>query len=267
MSPIQIIGVLNLTPDSFSDGGRFTTADLAIKEATKLLEEGADIIELGADSTRPGSVCVGIEEEWTRLSPVLSELSGKCRLSIDTHHAEIARRASDFNISFINDITAGADKEMFRVVAPTTASIILMYSQAIYAHTFGAALRGDLIETILGFWRERVDSAYRAGISKERIVLDPGMGAFISDDASKSFELLNRFSELTKMELPLMLGVSRKGFWRAISDLSAQERDPLSALAALLIAQRLNGNNVLYIRTHNVRMQRDFFKAARMLCK
>lgn len=250
----KIVGILNVTPDSFSDGGKFFSGPSALIHAKQLQEQGADIIEIGGDSTRPGSVCVGLEEEWRRLEPVLNGLPEGVVVSVDTHHASTAERALESGASIINDISAGHDPRMFEVVAQHAARIVLMYSRLAAPHAFADEKSGDIVALASDFLLNKVELALAAGIKRENIILDPGMGAFISTTPQRSFELLTRFSELQNLGFPLMLGVSRKKFLKREGESSVAERDHLSAQWSKTVLDALPSSQVVYIRAHNVEL-------------
>jgi len=250
-APYKIVGILNLTPDSFSDGGSFYPAEKALEQAGRLRAQGAVIIELGGDSTRPGSVCTGWQEEWRRIEPVLKGLADGVVVSVDTHHASTAERALDSGARMINDISAGQDPRMFELVAQHAAQIVLMYSRLAAPHVFADEAPGDIIALASDFLLNKVELALAAGIKRENIILDPGMGAFISASPERSFELLTRFSELQSLGFPLMLGISRKGFLKRDGENSPVERDEDSALWSRKVLKSLPPSQLVYLRVHN----------------
>ncbi len=249
---LKLVGILNLTPDSFSDGELYSRPEIAIRQAEIMLLEGADFIELGADSTRPGSECVGVEEEWKRLFPVLSKLGGKMPLAVDTHHSEVARRALEFGVEIVNDVSAGQDPAMFSVLASSKAKLVLMYSRCIKPHQFGSERGGDLLSSISSFLLDKANLAIEAGVDRSLIVLDPGMGAFLSDNPERSFELLRRFDELAGLDYPLMLAISRKGFTKIDNETDLRERDDRSVALALGVLEKTKLPWPVYLRVHNV---------------
>lgn len=250
---VSLVGILNITPDSFSDGGRFDSAAAAITAGEKLIEQGADWLDIGGDSTRPGSVCVGPEEEWRRIGPVVTELAPRFSVSVDTHHAAVAEQALAVGAQMINDVSAGHDPQMFSVVASNNAKIVLMYSRCPRPHEFGPAPAGDVISAIRIFFENRIDAALRAGVRREQLILDSGFGAFLSEDPKVSFEVAERYGELAEFGLPLMIGVSRKGFLKRAGELSPTDRDPASAQLAADIVKRLPVNQSVLVRSHSIR--------------
>ena len=259
-SQTRIVGVLNVTPDSFSDGGKFFSPQQAIDRAFELVEEGADIIDIGAESTRPGSQPIGLEEEWKRLAPVLEGIGGKLIVSLDTYKAEIARRGAELGVQIINDISAlRADQEMGEVIADRELTLVMMYSkeQGSAPHaTHGDILYRDIAEEISGFLRERIKHALNAGISEQRIILDPGIGLFVSNKPEVSWELLRRVDELKSLGFPLYVGASRKGFLNTPFNLEPEDRDPVSALISGYLVEK----GVQYLRVHNVKMTKNFLQ-------
>jgi len=248
-------GILNVTPDSFSDGGHYFDVASALTHAEKLLDDGADVIDIGADSTRPNSRCVGEDEEWRRLEPVVNALAGKMALSIDTHHAAVAERALRSGARGINDISAGADPNMFRVVREFGGELVLMYSRCPAPHNYVQSQEVFSFDEIIHFFQERVECALREGVPQEKLILDPGMGAFIGGPKN-SWYVLSQLSRLDMFGLPILLGVSRKGFLKAQDDDTPESRDAASAVAALLSS--LSCSSPVYVRTHNVAMTRRF---------
>ena len=251
---IKFVGIVNVTPDSFSDGGKYFSVDQASKQINKLLSEGASFIDIGADSTRPGSECVGSPEECRRIEPILKHCKNLA-FSIDTHNSETVSRLVKYRPQFINDVSAGNDPKMFEIVASNKLGIILMYSRCSEPHRFDRMHSGDIINIISDFLIKRVNLALQVGIRKENIILDPGMGGFVSSDPKDSYKLLERFSELEQLGYPLMLGVSRKKFIAAKTE---PELDSNSAKLALNVYRQLS-SQTLYVRCHNVEIHRNIF--------
>ncbi|MCO6432082.1 MAG: dihydropteroate synthase [Deltaproteobacteria bacterium] len=263
-SPL-LVAVLNLTPDSFSDGGMFSETDGALSRARELILEGACCVDIGGDSSRPGSKCTGPEEEWIRIEPVVSILANEISLSVDTHHSEVARKAIKAGAKWINDISAGADAEMFSVVAESSAKIVLTYTRCPKPHLFEDEPQGDIIQIISNFFERRMQAAVAAGIDEQQIILDPGMGAFIARHNEVSFELLTRFGELNSFGRPLMLSASRKGFLKAAGEKRAIERDGASAFVAAAVLLKNAFKTPTYLRVHNVALHSSVLSAARRM--
>jgi dihydropteroate synthase len=255
--PPWIVGVLNITPDSFSDGGQFLDSEAAIARGRELFEEGAHIVDLGAESTRPGAVRVSEEEEAARLLPVVSGLAEYGMLSIDTYKARIAARCLALGARMINDVSGlRGDPEMPRVIRSSGAGCVIMYSKqsgdAPHVDRQEARYQ-DIVAEISSFLLQQAEKAVAAGVPADRILLDPGMGAFVSTNPDDSWELLARMRELCERlrPFPVYLGISRKGFLGG----ALRERDPLSQFLAAVSVER----GAAFIRTHNVQMAREFF--------
>jgi dihydropteroate synthase len=224
-----IMGILNVTPDSFSDGGRFQTLNSALAQARKLVGDGADIIDVGAESTRPGHTPVPLDEEWRRLEPLLAPLLAEVTapFSIDTHKAEIARRAVALGISVVNDVWGlQKDPGMAEVVAETGAAVVIMHNR----ETVDPDL--DIEADIYGFFLRSLALADRAGIPRSRILLDPGVG--FSKTRAQNLKALAMTAALrAAFGLPILIGASRKRVFGELPALSVDER-LIATLAANL---------------------------------
>lgn len=261
MKSLSLVGVVNVTPDSFSDGGAFRRIDDAIRHAHHLIEDGADLIDIGGDSTRPGSRCVGAEEELRRIAPFLEILSQGIPFSVDTHHSSVAEYAIERGAMMINDVMAGRDPDMFRVMAGTEVLYVMMYSRCELDHSFRSEPGGCILERVKQFFVERIECALACGVSESQIVLDPGMGKFISDDPENSWRLIREIDALTAFALPLYVGVSRKGFLRLPLEETIFERDLLTAYIGKLLVETIHSQVPLFLRVHNVRAQRRMLAA------
>lgn len=227
-----------MTPDSFSDGGRFLHDDLG-QIARDMLEDGAEILDLGGESSGPGSVDVSLEEEMHRVLPALEVLRGM-PFSIDTWKSGVARAACERGAVMINDVTAGrGDERIFDVAAEFDVPIVLMYSKNSTARTDRAIVEyEDVMKTVKDFLRERISVARGRGV--RQIIIDPGMGAFVSGDPKWSFEILDRISELDELGYPILVGTSRKGFL-------GEDRLGMTLITTLQL-----GGKVDYLRVHDV---------------
>ena len=251
---LRIVGILNVTPDSYFDGGQFITTDAAVKRAGELLADGADIIDIGGESTGPNSQDVTEEEELKRVISTIKAIKRAhpdAVMSIDTYKSRIANEAIEAGASMINDVTAGrADPSIFTVAANAGVPIVLMFSKDPTPRTTVAQTQyEDVIADISLFLSERKQAAIDAGVDASKIILDPGMGHFISSDARYSLEVLARLRELSALGSPLYVSPSRKSFLAGPENLKAIDRLP-GTIAASAIAV-LNG--ATYIRTHDVR--------------
>ncbi|MBM0067751.1 dihydropteroate synthase [Alkalicoccobacillus gibsonii] len=214
----QIMGILNITPDSFSDGGRYNEVELAVKRARELVEAGADIIDIGGESTRPGADKVSKEEELQRVIPVIEAIVQEVDvpLSIDTYKAEVAERALQAGASIINDVWgAKADENMAKVAAKNGASIILMHNRFDREYE-------NFMEDVLSDLKESITLCKEAGVSDEQIILDPGVG-FVKS-YKQNLEVIRRLDEIAKLGYPVLLGVSRKSFISKALDLPVDDR-------------------------------------------
>ncbi|MCB9808689.1 dihydropteroate synthase [Candidatus Peribacteria bacterium] len=252
MNTPRIVGILNTTPDSYFDGGKFNHIDDALRRVGGLLQEGADIIDIGGESTGPGSKDVSTDEELSRVIPVIKEMRNQkpeVRISIDTYKAEVAKEAVAAGAYMINDITAGrGDANMFAVMAETNATVVLMYAKDTSARTTVANTDyDDVIETVSAFLSSRVAEAEGAGVDRSRIIIDPGMGHFVSSKPEYSFEILRRLHELKDIA-PIFVSPSRKSFLAGEENLPPSDRLPATIVASAVAAR----NGATYIRTHDV---------------
>lgn len=214
----QFVGILNITPDSFSDGVRFKPfggSEEVLEVARAMVEDGATILDIGGESTGPGSVDVSVEKELARVLPVLRALVRALpgvKLSIDTWKSDVAEAALKEGAAMINDVTAGrADPRIFELVARYQVPMVLMYSKQNTPRTDREMLHyDDVIKTIKVFLEERTEAARAAGV--RNIIVDPGMGAFVSGQASYSYEIIDRIEEFYDLNYPLWVGTSRKSF-------------------------------------------------------
>jgi len=243
------MGVVNLTPDSFSDGGLFRDPGDAITWAEVMISEGADLLDLGGESTRPGATPISAEVEWQRVEPVLRGLAGRVSvpLSIDTRHPEVAARAVDAGADIVNDVEGLRSEEMRRVVARTGAAVVVMHMRGTPATMQQDLVYADLQGEVARWLTERTDAARSEGIGAEKIVVDPGLG--FGKSAAQSVELLAHAGEFRRLGYPVLVGASRKSFlgWATgTTDLG----DRLEAgIAAAVIAAHAG---VEIVRTHDV---------------
>lgn len=238
-----IMGILNVTPDSFSDGGRFLDPETALEHAERMIREGADILDVGGESTRPGSAPITEEEEIRRVVPVIRRLAQTfdIPISVDTYRAGTAREAVRAGARLINDIWGlKYDPEMAAVAAACGVPVCLMHNR-----TKGTEYR-DLMGEILSELRESIDLAHRAGIGDDQIIVDPGIG--FGKTWQQNLEVMRRLSELKKLGYPVLLGASRKSFIGKVLDLEVGDR--LEGTLAVTAAGILKGADIL--RVHDV---------------
>jgi dihydropteroate synthase len=221
------MGVVNVTPDSFSDGGSFLDADAAIAHARRLVDEGADILDVGGESTRPGAQPVSGEEELRRVLPVLEGIAAAelgAQVSIDTSKASVARAAIDAGAQIVNDVSAlRADAEMVDVIAHSGVECCLMHMLGEPRTMQQDPRYVDVVDDVRAFLEERLSFAVRAGVSEQRIMLDPGIG--FGKTLEHNLELLKRLAELGTLGRPLVVGTSRKSFLGRIVAAAAGEQD------------------------------------------
>ena len=246
----HLMGVLNVTPDSFSDGGKFFKLEKAVKQGLKLAEEGADIIDVGGESTRPGSEPVTIDEELRRVIPVIEELTKRIQvpISIDTYKSRVAKEALDSGASMVNDISGlRYDPEMKKVVAEYDVPVVLMHIKGTPKNMQESPKYENLLEEIKSYLNQSISIAEEAGIGEDKIIIDPGIGfGKTLDDNLKILKNLVEFKSLGK---PVMIGVSRKSFIGKILDLPTDER--LEGSLASMAVAIMNGANIL--RVHDVK--------------
>jgi len=247
---VLIVGILNVTPDSFSDGGRFLSPDAAVERALAMEREGADIIDVGGESSRPGAEPVPVEEELRRVLPVLERLRGKLRIpiSIDTTKAEVAEVALRAGASIVNDISAlRFDPAMAPVVAEFGAGLVLMHMLGTPKTMQQDPHYEDVVTEVRDFLAERALYAQSQGIPREAIAVDPGVG--FGKTVEHNLEILRRLSELAELGFPVLVGPSRKSFIGAVLGLPVEERLE-GTLAACAVAV-VRGADIL--RVHDVR--------------
>ena len=267
------MGVINITPDSFSDGGQFLDSNEAIKHALELVREGANIIDLGGESTRPGALRVKIDEEQARVLPVIEALMQNAEfkasgaiISIDTMNAQTAALAVAAGAAIVNDVSGGlADEQMFAELKNLNCKFIVShwrgFSETMDSLSNYTSVAKDVAEELI----ERVAKAEAAGISRDRLIIDPGLG--FAKDIAQNWHLVARLDELEKLELPILVGASRKRFLAGALEpqdaagVSNQRRDLATAvLTALLLQRKLWG-----VRVHNVATTLDAIKVVEAL--
>jgi dihydropteroate synthase len=240
-----IMGILNVTPDSFSDGGRYTDLDVAMAQARRMLDDGADIIDIGGESTRPGFTPVDADEECRRVLPVIERLVAEIDvpISVDTSKALVARRALEAGAHIINDIWGlHRESDIARIVAEFGAGIIVMHNRDMEAP------RGpDIIADIIEFFRVSIDIARLAGIREDAIVVDPGIG--FGKDLAGNLETMLRLKELNVLGFPVLLGPSRKSMIGKVLNLPANDR--VEGTMASVVVGIVHG--VDFVRVHDVK--------------
>lgn len=242
-----IMGILNVTPDSFSDGGKFFAPDKAVEHTLRLASEGADIIDIGGESSRPGSESISAEEEIRRVMPVIEKLKGNLEIpiSIDTTKSEVARRALEAGASIVNDISAMSfDEKIVEVAVKHKAYLILMHKRGTPKEMQQDTQYNDLIGKIHSYLETTTDKAVKAGIAKDKLIIDPGIG--FGKSAEGNFTILKNLHRFLDLDYPLLVGASRKAFIG--KELDMQDRLQGSIAAACYAV--LNGADI--IRVHDV---------------
>jgi len=249
-----VMGILNVTPDSFSDGGEYSAADRAVRRIEEMEAEGADFIDIGAESTRPGADEIPAAEEWARLEPLFEKLGQGARqgvpLSVDSYKPDVVEKALKAGASIANDIFGfQRDPAMAGVVAESGAGVVLMHNSR------GEPVAGDLVSGVLRYFEKSLEIAFAAGIEKEKVVLDPGVG--FGKTVEQNLELIRRAGELRELGFPILLGASRKSVIGATLDLPVDQR--LEGTLATTVAGIAGGVDI--VRVHDVDQN---LKAARM---
>ncbi len=254
---VYTMGVLNVTPDSFSDGGQFAEVDSAVSKALEMVQEGADIIDIGGESSRPGSDPVSQEKELNRVLPIIERLreQSDIPISIDTYKSAIAAAALDSGADIVNDISGlRFDEDMITVVRERKAGLIIMHMKGSSKHMQDNPHYEDVIQEIYDFLKERTHYAINNGIEKEYIAIDPGIG--FGKRLIDNYDILDRFHEFTSLGYPLLIGASRKSFIGTTLDVPVNERLE-GSLASLALA--IEGG-VAIVRVHDVKETVRFMK-------
>jgi dihydropteroate synthase len=246
-----LMGIINVTPDSFSDGGKFLDAEAARRQAETLVRDGADIIDIGGESTRPGAAPVNAEDEWRRVGPVIRAVvkASDTPVSIDTYKAETARKALEAGVKIVNDVWAfQKDTEMARVAADFGAGVVLMHNRE---HADAGI---DIVKDVTAFLSRSVEAALKAGVKEGSIVLDPGVG--FGKTVEQSAEVITRLDTVKALGFPVLLGASRKRF---IGHLLGIENpaDRLNGTLGAHLAGAANGADI--IRAHDIKPHREAF--------
>lgn len=248
------MGVVNTTPDSFSDGGRFLSPEAAVSHALRLVEEGADIIDIGGESSRPGSESVDEVEELRRVMPVIGQLASSCRvpISIDTAKAEVARKALDAGAAIVNDITAlHGDPLMATIIAEFDAGLILMHMRGTPSSMQQDTVYANLMAEICDYLAGAITVATNAGVNPGKIMIDPGIG--FGKDLQGNLEIIRSIEKLAVLSRPVLIGASRKAFIGRLTGAVADDR--LAGSLAAATAAVLNGASA--VRVHDVRETRQ----------
>ena len=244
-----IMGILNVTPDSFSDGGDYTNIDIAVNHAKEMIELGADMIDLGGESTRPGHKFVSAEEEISRIVPVIKRLKEEINvpISIDTYKSEVAEEALKLGVDMVNDVWGLTyDGKMADVVAKYDGEVCIMHNQE------GTDYDKDIMEAIKEFLQNSIDMALKAGVKKEKIVLDPGIG--FGKTYEQNIEVLERLGELRDLGYPVLLGTSRKSVLGKILE-NSTPKERVNATVATTVLGVKDGVDI--VRVHDVKENKE----------
>lgn len=242
------MGILNVTPDSFSDGGHYNQLDTAMVQVEKMIAQGAAIIDVGGESTRPGAASVSLQEELQRVIPVIEKINAEfdCVISIDTYKAEVMRAAVAAGAGIINDVNALAAEGALQAAAALQVPVCLMHKQGTPETMQDMAHYQDVTEEVLAFLQQRVDACLAGGIARDKIIIDPGFG--FGKQLPHNLQLMRDLPRFKQMDLPLLVGVSRKSMLGLILDKTVDERGAgTTALETLAVWQ---GADI--IRTHDV---------------
>ena len=246
-----VMGIVNVTPDSFSDGGKFFSPEFAITHASKLIRQGADIIDIGGESTRPGAEQVPESEELKRVIPVIEKIrieNPGILISIDTTKASVAKHAVEAGANIINDVSGlSFDNNMVGIVKRFDIPVVIMHMKGNPQNMQSNPKYKDIVNEILDFFKIKIKIAIQSGINRSMIILDPGIG--FGKTVEHNFELLSRLNEFNVLELPIMIGPSRKSFIGITLDLPPDDR--VEGTAAAVSAGVMNGANI--VRVHDVK--------------
>ena len=256
LSRTIIMGILNVTPDSFSDGGVFLSARAALAHVRQMTEEGADIIDIGGESTRPGAQAVPLQQELDRVIPVIEAVAAELPvpISIDTSKPEVMRAAVAAGAGFVNDVQALRADGALQAVRDLQVPVCLMHMQGEPRSMQAHPVYGEVVTEVRDFLRARLDACIASGIARERLLVDPGFG--FGKTVQHNLELLRRLSELRSLGAPILAGLSRKSMIGALLGLPVDQRLPASLALALIAVQ--NGASI--VRMHDVRATREVMR-------
>lgn len=259
---VRIMGIINVTPDSFSDGGSFFDSGAALDQAHSLIDQGADILDVGGESTRPYAEPVALDDELQRVIPVIESIRSisDIPISIDTSKAEVARQALATGADIINDVSAvRKDPEMIEVVKRSNVELIIMHMQGTPGTMQDAPHYDDVVEEVISFFKERLSFLEDGGIDPNRIIIDPGIG--FGKKLKHNLKLLNNLDRLSELGRPVLLGHSRKRFLGDLTGLDADQRDSVSSVVSALSLEK----NVSIFRVHDVEATRQALEVARAI--
>jgi dihydropteroate synthase len=249
-----VMGILNITPDSFADGGKYNNFESAIRRGQEMIAEGVDIIDIGGESTKPGAERITLEEELERVIPVVRELSQLgIKISIDTMRSEVARKAIEVGASIINDVSGGlADPEMLTTAASLELPYIAMHWRGHSKDMNSQAVYKDVVSEVIEELQERITASLDAGIKKDNLIIDPGIG--FAKDADHNWAIIDSISTFVDLGYPVLVGASRKRF------LGGDNPD-LREAATIALTQKLSTTGIWAIRVHSVKPHKEVMSA------
>jgi dihydropteroate synthase len=249
-----VMGILNITPDSFADGGKYNDFESAIRRGQEMIAEGVDIIDIGGESTKPGVERITLDEELDRVIPVIRELSQLgIKISIDTMRSEVARKAIDAGASIINDVSGGlADPEMLTTAASLELPYIAMHWRGHSKDMNSQAVYKDVVSEVIEELQDRITASLDAGIKKDNLIIDPGIG--FAKDADHNWAIIDSISTFVDLGYPVLVGASRKRF------LGGDNPD-LREAATIALTQRLSTTGIWAIRVHSVKPHKEVMSA------
>ena len=249
-----VMGILNVTPDSFADGGRYSDFESAIRRGNEMISEGVDIIDIGGESTKPGAERITLDEELNRVIPVVKELSQSgVRISIDTMRSEVARQAIEAGASIINDVSGGlADTEMLPTAASLELPYIAMHWRGHSKDMNSRAVYKDVVSEVIIEIEERITACLDAGIKSDNLIIDPGLG--FAKDADHNWAIIDSISSFVDLGYPVLVGASRKRFLGG-------DKPDLREAATIALTQRLSTTGIWAIRVHSVKPHKEVISA------
>ena len=252
---VKFFGILNITPDSFSDGGKFYDTQSALDHLKKLINDGADIIDIGAESTRPNAIPITAEEEWSRLKEILPKVINEIKtnyleikISLDSRHYQTVAKAIDLGIDIINDVSGFEDENMIELAAKSGKKIVVMHNLGVPADKNKIIPENlDVVEVLINFMKAKLAQLQKAGIKKENIIFDPGIG--FGKNAKQSIYIIQNIERLHCLEIPLLIGHSKKSFLDEMDCGEVKTREEKTILLSKNLAKR----GVEYLRVHDVK--------------
>jgi dihydropteroate synthase len=258
MNKTKIVGILNITPDSFSDGGKFNSLEAALRHGEEMIKDGADVIDIGAESTRPKSTPIGPDEEWARLAKILPAIVAlakkhKVQTSIDSYHFETVKKAHEIGVDVVNDVSGLIDERIIDFIAEKNITTILMHNLAIHANPDLVVNRNfNLDHEILDWANKKISYLAKKNVKKSQLIFDPGIG--FAKDALQSIRILKNIDSYRSLGLPLYIGHSKKSFLDAI-DIVGERADKTLEVSKFLIKK-----NVDFLRVHDVKAHHSLIR-------